>query len=83
MKSAASKPSAVDSPVNNIMRVSPVLTAPLLSSSITTSVLPSPLKLYSAYISMDVVGNEASASVMNAAILALPAIVGLQHNYLR
>ena len=30
----------------NMIRVSPVLTVPLLSSSITTNVLPSPLKLY-------------------------------------
>ena len=72
MKSEESKPPAVDKPVK-IIRVSPVFTAPLLSSSITTSVLPSPAKLYSAYISMDVVGNDALASVMNAARSALPA----------
>ena len=49
------------------MSVSPVFTAPLLSSSTTSKVFPSPLKLYCAYISVDAVVREAFAAVIKAA----------------
>ena len=71
MKSELSKPPAVERPLR-IIRVSPVFTVPLWSSSITTNVLPSPLKLYCAYISIEVVGKDASAAVIKAAKSAVP-----------